>query len=133
MSLKRDFECTKFKNYSSGPGSDKKYSSYDVVYFLIRALETADYQLRVDIENDLVKIGKKAVYALVEALNSSHEKVRSHVAMALIRIGADCIEPLNNKFKNNPEYHWVVDFIASEINEPNKIITANNYYESMAS
>lgn len=133
MSLTRDLKFIKLANYSSTFISNRKLLSHEIVLYLLKALENADYQLSVDIENDLVKIGKTAIKTLIKSLENSNEKVRSHVAMVLIRIGADIIEPLVNEYENRPDYDWLVDFIISEIKGSQKAIVNDDYHKSMAS
>ena len=120
-------------NYYSNIASNKKILAHDVVSFLLKVLENADYQLCVDIENDLVKFGNKAIKYLVSGLESSNNQVRRHSAMALIRIGSECIEPLKNEYNNKPHYQWMVDFIITEINDIDDFLIDDNYCISIAS
>lgn len=105
----------------------------ELVLNLLESLETAEYQLRVDIENDLVKMGKMSVHELVNALNSSNGLVRSHSAMALIRIGNDSIEPLLDKYLNSIDHNWMLSFIIAEITGSTELLDYSNYCESLAS
>ncbi|MEW5822659.1 MAG: hypothetical protein AB1782_20870 [Cyanobacteriota bacterium] len=133
MSLKRDSKGTKSITQKASLISGRKNSANDDVLFLLKALNTTDHQLCVDIENDLVKIGKKAINQLIEALENTNNKVRSHAAMALIRIGSDSIEPLVSVYKNKSSERWMADFIISEIVCSKELLVTNSYYESMAS
>ncbi|MGD9580321.1 MAG: hypothetical protein AB7V50_03035 [Vampirovibrionia bacterium] len=128
MSLNRDNEPVK-----RVPPSAKKIAFDEIVIGLLKAIESADYQSRVDIENDLVKMGKMSVKELVVALDSSNRLVRSHSAMALIRIGDDSIQPLLGRYKGFPEYSWMLEFIVSEITGSTDILDYNDYCESLAS
>lgn len=105
----------------------------EFVLNLLESLETAEYQLRVDIENDLVKMGKMSVSELVNALDSSNKLVRSHSAMALIRIGNDSIEPLLDKYLNSIEHNWMLSFIIAEITGSTALLDYSNYCETLAS
>lgn len=128
MPLNRDQEAVKLIISNS-----KTVAFNEVVLNLLKALETAEYQLRVDIENDLVKMGKMSVNELVNVLDSSDMHVRSHSAMALIRIGTDSIMPLLNKYKKYPDYHWMLSFIILEITGSTDLLDYDNYYDSLAS
>lgn len=128
MPLNRDQEAVKLIISNS-----KTLAFNEVVLNLLKALETAEYQLRVDIENDLVKMGKMSVNELVNVLDSSDMHVRSHSAMALIRIGTDSIKPLLNKYKKYPDYHWMLSFIILEITGSTDLLDYDNYYDSLAS
>lgn len=133
MSLIRDLGFMRLIKYSSVIDSNKKFLSNDLVLYLLKALESSDSQLCIDIENDLVKIGKKAINPLIKALESPNSKVRSYAAMALIRIGAEIIAPLKNEFKAKPEQQWMVDFIISQVNCSDASLGNAEVYESIAS
>lgn len=128
MPLNRDQETVKRLAATS-----KTIAFSEIVISLLKSIETAEYQLRVDIENDLVKMGKISVLELVNALDSSNKLVRSHSAMALIRIGSESIEPLLNKYKNSTQYHWMLSFIIAEITGSTDLLDYSNYCETLAS
>jgi HEAT repeat protein len=133
MSLVRDLGFMRLIKYSSVFDSNKKIFSNDLVLYLLKALESSEYPLSADIENDLVKLGKKAIKPLVRVLESPNTKVRSYAAMALIRIGSDIVEPLKKEFEGKEEYQWMVDFIVSEINGSSEPLANGNFFKSIAS
>ena len=104
-------------------GSNKNTLSRDLVEYLLKAVETADKALYADIENDLVEMGKDAVAPLVKALQSSNPKVRGCAAMALIRIGNDAVDPLLSEYLSKPKYHWMLEYILSEVRGPESLPT----------
>ena len=113
--------------------SKKKLLSNHVVFYLLKALESADAGLTADIENDLVNIGDKAIMPLLVALESPNSKVQKHAAMALIRIGNQVIVPLLNEYRNKPDRKWMVDFIISEIQGYQTLEVDKKCFETMAS
>jgi HEAT repeat protein len=133
MSHLWDLKLKKLVDYSSRFISSKRFLSHDVVFYLLKALETSDYQLSVDIENDLVSIGDKAILPLLNALNSPNGKVRSTAAMALIRIGVDCIEPLMSLNFEKESDKWLRDFIIAEILGSQSVLENKKTYKSIAS
>jgi hypothetical protein len=110
----------------------KNILSHDVVYYLIKALENADASLSSDIENDLVRIGKKSIMPCIEALKNPNQKVRKHAAMALIRIGVDSIEPLSVTKASSPEMEWAVEYIVSEILGSQQALSQQNLAQPLA-
>jgi HEAT repeat protein len=133
MSLIRDQKIKKLISYPSNFISGKRLLSNNVVVYLLKALENADYQLCVDIENDFVVIGKRAIKYLIKALESSNKQVQRHAAMALIRMGSDVIAPLLNEFNNKPDKTWLADFIINEIQQKQEITIQNKFQKSIAS
>ena len=107
--------------------------SHDMALYLLKALESADKSLYADIENDLVDLGEDAIKPLIKSLNHKHPKVRSCAAMALIRIGNKAIDPLMKEYLPKQEYHWMLEYIVSEINGSDDQITKTNTKDLKAS
>ena len=81
----------------------------------INKLEEADNNVKNEIENELVKIGKDAVPSLVDSLQVVKGRTRGIVAMVLIRIGESSIDYLERAAKSNSDFEWVANYLISEI------------------
>lgn len=82
---------------------------------LVEDLFEADNKTRIQIENDIVSLGKSAVSYLVNCLNEVKGQVRGIIAMSLIRIGRDSILELKQFAIQKPAMAWVANYLISEI------------------
>ncbi len=78
-------------------------------------LETADNNVKNEIENELVNIGKDAVPSLVDSLRIVKGKTRGIVAMVLIRIGESSIDYLKKAAQSNSDFEWIANYLITEI------------------
>ena len=85
-----------------------------VEYFLSK-LEGADNKSKNEIENNLVRIGDKAVPELVQQLQVVKGTVRGVVAMTLIRIGKPAIDCLKRAAQSNKDFEWIANYLITEI------------------
>lgn len=81
----------------------------------LNKLETADNNVKNEIENELVNIGRDAVPSLVDSLQVVKGRTRGIVAMVLIRIGESSIDYLKKAAQSNSEFEWVANYLISEI------------------
>ena len=79
-------------------------------------LETADNNVKNEIENELVNIGKDAVPSLVDSLQVVKGRTRGIVAMVLIRIGESSIDYLKKAAASNSDFEWIANYLITEIN-----------------
>ncbi|GBF22725.1 hypothetical protein tpqmel_0129 [Candidatus Gastranaerophilus sp. (ex Termes propinquus)] len=82
---------------------------------LLKSLEGADNNTKNDIENNIVKMGAKAVDFLVQSLCSLKGVARGTVAMSLIRIGEPAVAPLKKQATQTEGFGWIADYLISEI------------------
>ncbi len=78
-------------------------------------LENADNNIKNEIENELVDMGKDAVPSLVNSLQVVKGKTRGVVAMVLIRIGSSSIDYLKKAAKSNSDFEWIANYLIKEI------------------
>jgi hypothetical protein len=78
-------------------------------------LETADNNLKNEIENELVNIGKEAVPSLVDSLQVVKGRTRGILAMVLIRIGESSIDYLKKAAASNSDFEWIANYLITEI------------------
>ena len=81
----------------------------------INKLENADNNIKNEIENQLVSIGKEAVPSLVDTLQVVKGRTRGIVAMVLIRIGESSIDYLEKAAKSNSDFEWIANYLITEI------------------
>ncbi len=81
----------------------------------INKLENADNNIKNEIENQLVSIGKEAVPSLVDTLQVVKGRTRGIVAMVLIRIGESSIDYLERAAKLNSDFQWIANYLITEI------------------
>lgn len=104
----------------------------EVIPYLLKALENADARTKNEIENKIVKIGKKAVDIIVENLITASPAVKGVICMALIRIGKDSINPLKKAAKLNLDLGWVADYLINEIEGTGVPLGKTDCYEVLA-
>ena len=119
--------ASKLKLVNNNIELGKKFPK-EVIPYLLRAAENADAKLKIEIENQIVKIGESAISVLVESLSTTSGASRGVAAMSLIRMGFSSIKPLILAYHDNKEYSWIVDYIINEIQGSNKSLSGN--YES---
>lgn len=95
--------------------NDKEFSLSSYIHYLLKAAENSDPKLRAEIENNIVKLGTKAVPHLIESLMTIKGTARGLAAMAIIRIGAASIELLKETAIKTPDFIWVAEYIINEI------------------
>jgi len=95
--------------------NDKEFSLSSYIHYLLKAAESSDAKLRAEIENNLVKLGAKAVPHLINSLISLKGSSRGIAAMCIIRIGSPSIELLENFAKDTPDFGWIAKYIIGEI------------------
>ncbi len=78
-------------------------------------LENADNNIKNEIENELVDMGKDAVPSLVNSLQVVKGRTRGVVAMVLIRIGESSIDYLKKAAKTNSDFEWIANYLIKEI------------------
>lgn len=103
---------------------DKEYSLSSYIFYLLKAAESSDQKLRAEIENNIIKLGVKAVPYLIDSLMTIKGASRGLAAMALIRIGFESIEFLTKTAEANPDFGWVADYIIAEIHGTKVPLTA---------
>ncbi len=81
----------------------------------INRLEDADNNIKNEIENELVSIGKEAVPSLVDSLQVVKGRTRGIVAMVLIRIGGASIDYLEKAARLNSDFEWIANYLITEI------------------
>ncbi len=95
--------------------NDKEFSLASYVHYLLKATENSEAKLRAEIENNLVKLGAKAVPHLINSLITIKGCSRGIAAMSIIRIGAPSIEFLGKFAKETPDFSWMAEYIINEI------------------
>ncbi len=78
-------------------------------------LETADNNVKNEIENELVNIGKEVVPSLVDSLQIVKGKTRGILAMVLIRIGESSVDYLKKAAQTNSDFEWIANYLITEI------------------
>ncbi len=78
-------------------------------------LENADNNIKNEIENELVDMGKDAVPSLVNSLQVVKGRTRGVVAMVLIRIGESSIDYLKKAAETNSDFEWIANYLIKEI------------------
>lgn len=81
----------------------------------LNKLENADNNVKNEIENELVSIGKEAVPSLVDSLQVLKGRTRGIVAMILIRIGESSIDYLQKAAESNSDFEWIANYLITEI------------------
>lgn len=94
---------------------EKDFSLSSYIYYLLKAAENSDPKLRAEIENNIVKLGLKAVPSLIDTIMAIKGPARGLAAMAIIRIGAASIEMLEDTAVLVPDFAWIADYIIGEI------------------
>ena len=110
--------ANKLKLINNNTELGKKFPK-EVIPYLLSAVENADAKLKIDIENQIVKIGEAAIPVLIESLISTKGAARGVAAMSLIRLGSASINPLRDK----KEIKWIVDYIINEIEGSKELLT----------
>ena len=95
--------------------NDADFSLASYIHYLLKAAENSDNKLRAEIENNLVKIGVKAVPHLINSLISLKGSPRGIAAMSIIRIGAPSVDFLIDFANDTPDFGWIADYIINEI------------------
>ena len=112
--------------------NNKEFSLSSYVYYLLKAAENSDQKLRAEIENNIVKLGVKAVPYLINSLMTIKGTARGLAAMAIIRIGASSVEILENTAQETPDFGWMAEYIINEI-EGTQIPVGYNNVTAIAS
>jgi hypothetical protein len=95
--------------------NDKEFSLSSYINYLLKAAENSDQKLRAEIENNLVRLGAKAVPYLLDSLMTIKGCSRGIAAMTIIRIGKSSMEFLGVFAKENPRFAWMAEYIINEI------------------
>lgn len=95
--------------------NDKEFSLSKYICYLLKAAENCDAGLRAEIENNIVKLGVKAVPYLINSLMTLKGASRGLAAMAIIRMGAASVEILRNTASKTPDFVWMAEYIINEI------------------
>jgi hypothetical protein len=95
--------------------NNKEFSLSSYVYYLLKAAENSDPKLRAEIENNIVKLGVKAVPYLINSLMTIKGTARGLAAMAIIRIGLPSIEILEDTAEKTSDFAWMAEYITNEI------------------
>lgn len=117
--------------------NNKEFSLSNYICYLLKAAENCDAKLRAEIENNIVKLGVKAVPHLINSLMTVKGAARGLAAMVIIRIGMPAVEILRNTAENTPDFHWISEYVINEImgtqvpiavyqEEPVKVLAAVN-------
>ena len=109
-------------NFMDEDSNEFSLSSY--IFYLLRAAEGAEPKVKAEIENNIVKLGTKAVPHLIDSMIVPEAVSRGLAAMAIIRIGFESVELLQDKADEFPEFSWVADYIINEIKGTQIPITA---------
>ena len=112
--------------------NNKEFSLSSYVYYLLKAAENSDQKLRAEIENNIVKLGVKAVPYLINSFMTIKGTARGLAAMAIIRIGASSVEILENTAQETPDFGWMAEYIINEI-EGTQIPVGYNNVTAIAS
>ncbi len=81
----------------------------------LNKLENADNNVKNEIENELVNIGKEAIPSLVDSLQVVKGRTRGIVAMVLIRLGESSIDYLKKAAQSNSDFEWIANYLITEI------------------
>jgi len=95
--------------------NNKEFSLSNYICYLMKAAENCDAKLRAEIENNIVKLGTKAIPYLASSLLSVKGAARGLAAMAIIRMGASAIEILKQEAEKTADFSWMAQYIINEI------------------
>lgn len=95
--------------------NNKEFSLTNYICYLLKAAENCDPKLRAEIENNIVKLGVKAVPHLINSLMTVKGAARGLAAMAIIRIGLPAVEILRTAAENTPDFFWISEYVIDEI------------------
>jgi len=95
--------------------NNKEFSLTNYICYLLKAAENCDAPLRAEIENNIVKLGIKAVPHLANSLLTVKGAARGLAAMAIIRMGFSAVEILKQEAEKNADFNWIAKCIINEI------------------